>query len=108
MPAPSDAGELAKLRERLKALEIEHYKYSENDTAYLSLGLFSQSTDARAFVSRLNEDEIESSYRPELRTLGPLRWIELSKEPDRFAVEKLKESSWGDAMAKVTQVPCPA
>jgi hypothetical protein len=108
MPAPKDNDELADLRSKLKDLDIEHYKFAESDTSYLSLGLFSQATDARVFVSRMSKDGIEASYRPELRTLGPLRWVELSREPDKFAVDKLQETRWGDAMAKVTQLPCPA
>ena len=106
MAAPADAGALNTLRERLKSLDIEHYKFEENDSQMLSLGLFSQSNDARSFVARLKEDDIEASYRPELRTLGPLRWIELGQERDQFAKQKLAETRWGDAMAKVIQVPC--
>ena len=106
MIAPEAAGELDEIRERLRALNIEHYKFEENESARLSLGLFSQATDARRFVATLKEDSIEAAYRPELRTLGPLRWIELSQAPDKFAIEKLNETQWGDALASISEVPC--
>lgn len=104
--APGDKKELVSLRETLDGLSIDHYKFEDNGAEYLSVGLFSQPGDARNFVARLKEHDISVNYRPELRTLGPLRWIEVDSLPDKYAQEELGEVKWGDAMAKLVQFPC--
>lgn len=103
---PGDEAALKSLREKLDAEGMDHYQFEDNGAEYLSVGLFSQAGDARNFVAKLRESGIEASYRPELRTLGPLRWIEVEKVPDRYAREQLQATQWGDAMASVTSFPC--
>jgi hypothetical protein len=105
---PEDRKSLDAIRETLSALNVDSYQFEDNGTEYLSVGLFSQSGDARNFVAELKGKGIETIYRPELRTLGPLRWIEVEKIPDRYAREQLDEVKWGDAMASVTNFPCRA
>lgn len=103
---PAGREQAQALERSLDDIEVDHYRFEENGQGYLSVGLFSQSSDARQFVARLREQNIETTYRPELRTLGPLRWIEVDKVPDRYAREQLAAAKWGDAMAAVTSYPC--
>jgi hypothetical protein len=104
--APTDDASLTTLRKKLDEIGVDHYKFEDSGTNYLSVGLFSQPLDARNFVGRLKEDDIEVNYRPELRTLGPLRWIEVDSLPDKYAQQQLNTVQWGDAMANVVQFPC--
>ncbi len=104
--SPENGDELEILRKKLDSISIDHYRFEEGDVAYLSVGLFSQPSDARNFVTKLKKEDINVKYRPELRTLGPLRWIEVDDLPDRYALDQLKEIRWGDAMAKVVRFPC--
>ncbi len=107
LDAPGDeTAALGALEKKLAEMEVDHYRFEDNGVEYLSVGLFSQSSDARNFVSRMRENGIETTYRPELRTLGPLRWIEVEKLPDRHAREQLEAQTWGDALASVTSFPC--
>lgn len=108
LDVPADASALETLRSGLEEKGIEFYQFEDSGTSYLSVGLFSQPSDARDFVARLSEQGVEATYRPELRTLGPLRWVELVSEPDRYAREQLEAAQWGDAMARVTPFPCQA
>jgi hypothetical protein len=105
---PGDQESLDAVRDTLSELNVDSYQFEDNGAEYLSVGLFSQSGDARNFVSELKENGVETIYRPELRTLGPLRWIEVEKIPDRYAREQLDQVKWGDAMASVTNFPCRA
>jgi hypothetical protein len=104
---PGSETELARLRETLDAMNQDHYRFEDKGISYLSVGrLFTQPEDARRFVAQLSESGVEGTYRPELRTLGPLRWIEIDTLPDRHAREQLQAVEWGDAMASVTLFPC--
>lgn len=106
LDVPEDESSRTTLQNTLDEMDIDHYRFEDNGAEYLSVGLFSQSSDARNFVAELRERDIETSYRPELRTLGPLRWIEVEELPDRHAREQLQAARWGDAMASVTSFPC--
>jgi hypothetical protein len=106
LAAPEERSSFDELRQTLNTLEIDNYQFEDNGISYLSVGLFSQAADARNFVARLKEKGVEASYRPELRTLGPLRWIEVETLPDRHARDQLQAANWGDAMASVTSFPC--
>lgn len=103
---PADENALKSLKETLDSMNIDHYQFDDNGVSYLSVGLFSQAGDARNFVAKLKESSVETNYRPELRTLGPLRWIEVENLPDRYAREQLENAKWGDAMAGVSSFPC--
>ena len=105
---PSDPDELKQLRQKLDEISVDHYKFEDSGSEYLSVGLFSQASDARNFVSRLKGFNISVNYRPELRTLGPLRWIEVDSIPDEYAKDELAKTAWGDAMASVLTFPCAA
>lgn len=104
--SPKTEESLKKITETLASLEIDHYPYEQNGMTYLSLGLFSQSGDARNFTRKLKDSGIEATYEPKLSTLGPLRWIEVDKVPDRYAREQLDAAEWGDTTAHVTRFPC--
>ncbi|KAA3631421.1 MAG: hypothetical protein DWQ08_04875 [Proteobacteria bacterium] len=103
---PADKESVDALRDKLDEMGVDHYQFDDNGASFMSVGLFSQSGDARRYVTRLKESGVEAIYRPELRTLGPLRWIEVEKVPDRYAREQLEAVQWGDAMASVTSFPC--
>jgi hypothetical protein len=105
---PNESVALNSLRQKLDEISVDHYKFEDSGSEYLSVGLFSQPGDARNFVGRLKEHNIVVNYRPELRTLGPLRWIEVDTVPDQYARDELDKATWGDAMASVLTFPCAA
>jgi hypothetical protein len=106
VPAPAAQAELASLRSRLSELEVDHHVEEDAGGSIVSVGVFSQSSDARRFAAELKQKGVEVTYRPELRTLGPMRWIIIEERPDRHAMEQLQAANWGDAMARVVDFPC--
>ncbi len=106
VPVPAAGPELTALRGRLQELEVDHHIEDDPGGAIVSVGVFSQSSDARHFAAELKQKGVEVTYRPELRTLGPMRWIVIEERPDRHAMEQLSAARWGDAMARVVDFPC--
>ena len=98
-----------KLEEDLDWLEtnrIDAYRRPEPPSAGLiSLGLFSQSAAAEAYVTKLSGEGLAPEVRTETRTLGPLRWLEVPSLNEAI-LQDLEANDWGETEVQVQRSPC--
>ena len=90
----------------LRQLHYDPYVYEDSQGQLLTVQMFSQPEAAGRFVSDLAVGGIQAEARLETRTLGPLRWLELSDVRTKTQREKLRQMPWRDAMTKVSIMPC--
>ena len=90
----------------LRQLHYDPYVHEDSQGQLLTVQMFSQPEAAGRFVSDLAVGGIQAEARLETRTLGPLRWLELSDVRTETQREKLRQMPWRDAMTKVSMMPC--
>ena len=104
---PFDSDEaLASTKTRLESLGLDFYVHQDTEGSVVSLKVFSTAEPAAQYVAKLSAAGIDAKSRPEIRTLGPLRWLEVDSVENVNAREKLTTMDWGDAMAKLYEIPC--
>jgi hypothetical protein len=104
-PYPSQ-DQLQSARTDLERRGMDHYLLEDADGRVLSLGLFSQPGPAAQFVADLAADGFAAKARAEIRTLGPLRWVEVRSADRESVTAQLRQTEWDDAMVSVREIPC--
>ena len=90
----------------LRQLHYDPYVYEDSQGQLLTVQMCSQPEAAGRCVSDLAVGGIQAEARLETRTLGPLRWLELSDVRTKTQREKLRQMPWRDAMTRVSMMPC--
>lgn len=98
--------ELQSALEDLHRLGFDPHLYEDAAGKVLTVKMFSQEEAAGRFKVQLENQGIEVQARPERRTLGPLRWLELPSVITDEQRRTLRQIDWRDAMTKVSIVPC--
>jgi len=91
---------------KLQKLGLEHYTQQDKGGKILSIRIFSQGEEAGRFVTELIAQGLEADVRPEARTLGPLRWLEVSDVVTEERRQALAALDWADALVRLAAVPC--
>jgi len=73
----------------------------------LLLQPFAQEPMAVAYAASLEWLQLPVNVRLEVRTLGPLYWLEVPDVITEQRREELTKLNWADAMAELTPVICP-
>ena len=97
--------DLEAMRNEMNSRDVDTYLLDERDGPMLSLGVYSQPAPAAAFVAELASEGVVAHARPEVRTLGPLRWLEARGVGNDELRTTLESYQWDDAMARMSDIP---
>ena len=68
--------------------------------------MFSQGEEAGRYVAELTALGLAAKAKPEVRTLGPLRWLEVSDVVNEERRQNLAALDWADRTVRLAAVPC--
>ncbi|MDP6391353.1 MAG: hypothetical protein QGI35_00100 [Arenicellales bacterium] len=95
---------------KLEKLGLEHYTQQDKGGKILSIRTFPQGElqggEAERFVAELIAQGLDVNVRPEVRILGPLRWLEVSDVVTEERRQALAALDWADALVRLAAVPC--
>ncbi len=77
------------------------------DDRMLLLGDYARRSQAEELTSGLASLNLPLKVKLRARTLGPLYWLDVPDVVTPERKQKFTEQKWGDAMTKLTSIPCP-
>jgi hypothetical protein len=100
------AKETAEQRLIQQNIDYDTYQDKKEGELLTVAGLFSAGEAAGAFVAELKDVGIHAKARSEVRTLGPLRWLEVSDVVTEDRRNTLRGMNWGDVRVQIIDFPC--
>ena len=91
---------------KLDRMGFNHYVYQDEAGTLLSIQMFSQGEEAGRYVAELTAYGLAVKAKAEVRTLGPLRWLEVSDVVNEERRQSLAALDWADTMVRLAAVPC--
>ena len=96
------------LATKLNQMGLSHYVYQDEAGTLLSIQMFSQGEEAGRYVAELTALGLAVKAKAEVRTLGPLRWLEVSDIVNEERRQNLAALDWADRAVRLAAVPCGA
>jgi len=93
-------------RSRLEGQGIDYAPQQGAAGQVLVLRTFARERAAGEFAAGLTGKGFEASVQLAVRTLGPLGWLEVPDVVTQERHDELAAINWGDAMARLQQIPC--
>ena len=94
-------------RIKLEDQDLRATSLRQGDEKLLLLQPFAQEPMAVAYAASLEWLQLPVNVRLQVRTLGPLYWLEVPDVITEQRREELAELNWADALAELTPVICP-
>ena len=91
---------------KLDQMGLNHYVHQDEAGTTLSIQLFSQGEEAGRYVAELTVLGLAAKAKAEVRTLGPLRWLEVSDVVNEERRQNLAALDWADRTVRLAAVPC--
>ena len=90
----------------LDQMGLNHYVHQDETGTLLSIQMFSQGEEAGRYVAGLTALGLAAKAKAEVRTLGPLRWLEVSDVVNEERRQSLAALDWADTTVRLAAVPC--
>ena len=91
---------------KLDQMGLNHYAHQDETGTLLSIQMFSQGEEAGRYVAELAALGLAANAKAEVRTLGPLRWLEVSDVVNEKRRQSLAALDWADSTVRLAAVPC--
>ncbi|NBT28847.1 MAG: hypothetical protein EBT18_05060 [Gammaproteobacteria bacterium] len=95
-------------RIKLQDSEIRSENIARGDQKFLFLREFAAEEQASNYQTEINALGLETMIEKHIRSLGPLHWLDVPDVVTEERRQQLKALQWGDAMTRLTPIPCPA
>ncbi len=95
-------------RIKLQDSEIRSENIARGDQKFLFLREFAAEEQASNYQTEVNALGLETMIEKHIRSLGPLHWLDVPDVVTEERRQQLKALQWGDAMTRLTPIPCPA
>tara|TARA_B100001123_G_C14906561_1_gene866000 strand:+ start:44 stop:682 length:639 start_codon:yes stop_codon:yes gene_type:complete len=91
---------------KLDQIGLNFYVHQDEAGTLLSIQMFSQGGEAGRYVAELTALGLAPKAKAEVRTLGPLRWLEISDVVNEERRQNLAALDWADRAVRLAAVPC--
>ncbi len=95
-------------RIKLEDSDIPSENIARGDQKFLFLREFAAEEQASNYQTEINALGLETMIEKHIRSLGPLHWLDVPDVVTEERRQQLKALQWGDAMTRLTPIPCPA
>jgi len=95
-------------RIKLEDSDIPSENIARGDQKFLFLREFAAEEQASNYQTEINALGLETLIEKHIRSLGPLHWLDVPDVVTEERRQQLKALQWGDAMTRLTPIPCPA
>ncbi len=95
-------------RIKLEDSDIPSENIARGDQKFLFLREFAAEEQASNYQTEANALGLETMIEKHIRSLGPLHWLDVPDVVTEERRQQLKALQWGDAMTRLTPIPCPA
>lgn len=95
-------------RIKLEDSDIPSENIARGDQKFLFLREFAAEEQASNYQTEVNALGLETMIEKHIRSLGPLHWLDVPDVVTEERRQQLKALQWGDAMTRLTPIPCPA
>lgn len=95
-------------RIKLEDSDIPSENIARGDQKFLFLREFAAEEQALNYQTEVNALGLETMIEKHIRSLGPLHWLDVPDVVTEERRQQLKALQWGDAMTRLTPIPCPA
>jgi hypothetical protein len=95
-------------RIKLEDSDIWSENIARGDQKFLFLREFAAEEQASNYQTEVNALGLETMIEKHIRSLGPLHWLDVPDVVTEERRQQLKALQWGDAMTRLTPIPCPA
>jgi len=95
-------------RIKLEDSDIPSENIARGDQKFLFLREFAAEEQASNYQTEINALGLETMLEKHIRSLGPLHWLDVPDVVTEERRQQLKALQWGDAMTRLTPIPCPA
>ena len=95
-------------RIKLEDSDIPSENIARGDQKFLFLREFAAEEQASNYQTEINALGLETMIEKHIRSLGPLHWLDVPDVITEERRQQLKALQWGDAMTRLTPIPCPA
>ena len=100
------SGPIEQSARKLDQMGLNHYAHQDEAGTLLSIQMFSQGEEAGRYVAELTALGLAANAKAEVRTLGPLRWLEVSDVVNEKRRQSLAALDWADSTVRLAAVPC--
>jgi len=95
-------------RIKLEDSDIPSGNIARGDQKFLFLREFAAEEQASNYQIQINALGLETMIEKHIRNLGPFHWLDVPDVVTEERRQQLKALQWGDAMTRLTPIPCPA
>jgi len=95
-------------RIKLEDSDIPSGNIARGDQKFLFLREFAAEEQASNYQIQVNALGLETMIEKHIRNLGPFHWLDVPDVVTEERRQQLKALQWGDAMTRLTPIPCPA
>ncbi len=95
-------------RIKLEDSDLASENIARGDQKFLFLQEFAAEEQASNYQIEVNALGLETLIEKHIRSLGPLHWLDVPDVVTEERRQQLKALQWGDAMTRLTPIPCPA
>ena len=95
-------------RIKLEDHDMRSADVSRGDQKFLLLSEFAVEADAASYSAGINALALDTITQKQVRNLGPLHWLDVPDVVTEERRQQLRALEWGDAITRLTPIPCPA